>query len=86
MEREPGRLQLRIVLRGDEHVDEIVTAEHAKTVVVLATVCTSALGETGDFCEVPCHVWLDEPLGRREVVDGVSGEVVPYKNVYATLG
>jgi hypothetical protein len=26
MENEPGRLQLRFVLSGDEHVDEIVVA------------------------------------------------------------
>jgi hypothetical protein len=75
-----------LVLRGDEHVDDIVVAEDATAVVVLATVCTPVTGEPGACCEVPCHVWLDEPLGRREVVDGVSGEVVPYKNVYATLG
>jgi hypothetical protein len=86
MEREPGRLQVRFVLCGDEHVDDIVVAEDADTVAVLGSVCTSESGEDRECCEVPCHVYLERPLGRRVVVDGVTGEVVPYKNVYATLG
>lgn len=85
MEREAGRLQLRYVLWRDEHVDEILVAEDATTVAVLATVCTP---ETGDLesCEIPYSVYLEGPLGGRAVVDGVTGRVVPYKNVYATLG
>ena len=86
MEREPGRLQLRLELRGDEHVDEIVVAEDDEAVVAFATVCTSTAGEVGPSCEVPCHVYLDCPLGERTVIDGTSGREVPYKNVYATLG
>jgi hypothetical protein len=31
------------------------------------------------------HVYLEETLGDRTVVDGVSGDAVPYKNVYAAL-
>jgi len=86
MEREAGRLQVRYVLWRDEHVDDIVVAEDAETVVVLGTVCTPNLDESGDSCEVPCHVYLDDALGGRTVIDGVTGEVVPYKNVYETLG
>ena len=32
------------------------------------------------------HVYLESPLGDRTVIDGVSGDAVPYKNVYAALG
>jgi hypothetical protein len=86
MEREASRLQVRFVLWRDEHVDEIVVAEDATTVAVLGTVCTPETGDEREACEVPCHVYLESPLGERAVVDGVTGRSVPYKNVYATLG
>ncbi len=85
MEREPGRLQVRYVLRGDEHVDDIVVAEDDHAVVVLATVCTSAAGEAGERVEGPWHVYLDEPLAGRAVIDGATGDQVPYYNVYLDL-
>jgi hypothetical protein len=85
MEREPRRLQVRLELCGDEHVDEITVAEDSDCVVVLATVCASVTSESGDVCEVPCHVYLETPLAAREVVDGATGEPIPYKNVYAAL-
>ena len=84
MEREPGRLQLRYVLRGDEEMYEIEVAEDDRTVVVTATVLTGADAEA-DACECPWHVYLDRPLGDRTVVDGVGGQPVPYVNVYAQL-
>lgn len=87
LEREPCRLQLRFGLCGDEHVDDILVAEDACTVVVFATVCVSMGSEAGaDGCEGPWHVYLERPLGTRVVVDGVSGNGVPYKNVYAGIG
>lgn len=86
MEREPRRLQLRLVLGGDEHVDDIAVAEDDRTVVVFATVCASVSGETDDHCDVPCHVYLERPLAGREVIDGTRGTALPYKNVYAALG
>jgi hypothetical protein len=82
MEREAGRLQLRFVLRGDQHVDDIVVAEDDAVVVVFATVCTAVVGEEGPAIEGPWHVYLDRPLGDRQVVDGSSGADVPYSNVY----
>jgi hypothetical protein len=85
MEREPGRLQLRYVLRGDQHVDDIVVAEDDDAVVVFATVCMSLAGSSGEACEVPFHVYLDRPLGDRTVIDGVSDKPVPYSNVYERL-
>lgn len=30
----------------------------------------------------PWHVYLDNPLGDRTVIDGSSGAIVPYKDIY----
>jgi hypothetical protein len=70
---------------SDEHIDDIVVAEDEQTVVVFGTVCTAAGGEEGGWCEVPCHVYLRTPLGGRTVIDGTTGEAVPYKNIHAEL-
>jgi hypothetical protein len=85
MEREPGRLQLRFVLRGDEHVDDIVVAEDDESVVVYAIVCASVAGTDGQAWEGPWHVYLGQPLANRVVIDGVTGSPVPYRNIYAEL-
>ena len=85
MEREPGRLQLRYVTCGDEHIDYIEVAEDDDSVVVLGTVCTSVMGEDGDAVECPYHKYLERPLGERTVIDGFGGEPVPFKNVYAEM-
>jgi hypothetical protein len=55
-------------------------------VVVFATVCTSAADEVGTVCEGPWHVYLQDPLGDRSVIDGASGKAVLFKNVYTSLG
>ena len=52
---------------------------------MLGMICVSAALEEGEPCESPTHVYLDAPLGGRAVIDGFSGEVVPYKNVLADL-
>ena len=85
MEREPGRLQLRYVNRGDQHMDHIFVAEDDDTVVVFAMSCISPLGEEGDAVDSPYHEYLERPLGDRIVIDGVTGEPVPYENVYDGL-
>jgi hypothetical protein len=72
-------------LGGDDHVDEIVVAEDEQAVVAFATVCMSTAREARTLCEVPCHVYLERPLGGRTVIDGTSGRELPYKNVYAML-
>jgi hypothetical protein len=77
-EREPGRLQLRVVPRRDEHVDDLLIAEDDDTVVVLGLVCTPTAGSAGgEAWDVPVHVHLEGPLGERVVVDGSTGERVP---------
>ncbi len=82
MERDPGVLQLRYVVQGAQHVDDIVIAEDDETVVVFGTVCMSVVGEDGEPIDAPAYVLLDRPLDDRTVIDGVSGEVVPYRNIY----
>jgi hypothetical protein len=55
-------------------------------VAVHGVICTAADGRYDACCDVPHHVYLDRPLGDRVVVDGFSGAVVPYRNVYLSLG
>ena len=85
MEREPRMLQLRYVVQGDQHTDEIVVVEDDETVVVSGCVCMSVVGDEGEAIDVPAHVMLERPLGDRLVIDGVSGEPVPYRNIYAGI-
>ena len=35
--------------------------------------------------DAPFHVYLEEPLGQRRVVDAISGCDVPHRNVLADL-
>jgi hypothetical protein len=86
MEQEPGLLHLRYVIQGDQHVDEIVTAEDDETVVVLGCVCMSVVGDDGPPIDSPAFVLLDQPVGDRTVIDGVSGAPLPFRNVYEGIG
>ncbi|MBE2317839.1 hypothetical protein DVA67_017790 [Solirubrobacter sp. CPCC 204708] len=82
LEREPGMLQLRYVVQGAQHVDAISLAEDDETVVVFGTVCMSVAGEDGEPIDCPAYLELQRPLQERTVIDGVSGAVVPYRNIY----
>ena len=84
-EREPGRLQLRFVIDVDEHMHDIVVVEDDDTVVVSAAVCSPTTGVWRDQVEAPFHVYLDEPLGERRVIDALTGREVPYKDVWAEI-
>jgi hypothetical protein len=84
-EREPGRLQLRLVLARDEHVDDIVVDEEDDRVIAFASVCTPTTGAHPEQMEGPFHVYLERPLGDRTVVDALSGRTLPYRNVLAEL-
>ena len=84
-EREPGRLQLRLVVDRDEHIDDIVVDETDDTIVVFAAVCSPATGARRDLCDCPFHVYLKEPLGERRVIDALSGRELPYRNVWDEL-
>ena len=78
-EREPGRMQLRLVLTRDEHVDE------EDRIVAFAAVCSPTIGGHPEQMEGPFHVYLEEPLGERKVIDALSGRELPYRNVLAGL-
>lgn len=86
MEAEPGLLQLRYVLQGDQHMDEIVTAEDEESVIVFGCVCMSVVGDEGEPIDAPAYVVLERPLGDRLVVDGVSGAPLPFRNIYEGIG
>jgi hypothetical protein len=81
-EREPGRLQLRYHTQREEHVDLILVAETDTEVVVFGTVCTPVGLLPGHETDCPYHVYLDQPLGERQVIDAVVDAPVPYFNVY----
>ena len=78
-EREPGRLQLRVPLRGDEGVCDVVVDEDEKTVRVRALVCYDEEDGPGSHERVNCpvHVYLDRPLQGRQVVDVQTGAALP---------
>ena len=83
MEREPGRLQLRYAMQDEEHLHEIVVAEtddsgHRVRDDLRAGRPTCARASV----ESPYHVYLDQPLGERVVIDAVSELPIPYFNVY----
>jgi hypothetical protein len=79
-EREPGRLQLRVPLCGDEGVCEVVVEEDEKTVRVRALVCYGDdEDESGihEYVNCPVHVYLDRPPQGRQVVDVETGAALP---------
>src|SRR3954451_20348566 len=85
MEREERRLQVRFVLAGDQHIDDIVVAEDENTVVVLGTVCVSVFGDGGEAVDCRANFCLRRPLGNRTVSDGSNGEPIPYENVWTHI-
>lgn len=85
MEREPGRLQLRVPLRGREGVCSVLVDEDDESVTVLVLVCGEG-DSTGGWVDCPVHVVLDQPLGNRTVRDLVrQRRRVAYRNVYRDL-
>ena len=71
-EREPGRLQLRVVLRPGEWVDDVLVEEHDDRVAVLILVGGDAT-DRSDEVDCPVHVYLSAPLAGRRVVDRSRG-------------
>ena len=85
MEREPGRLQLRVALRPKEGVCNVLFEEDEESVAVLVLVCGEA-DRRGDPVNCPVHIYLEQPLGERAVLDVVNNRrPVPYRNVYQEL-
>lgn len=85
MERELGRLQLRVALREGEGVCSVLFEENAASVKVLILVCGEADPDT-EYVDCPTHIYLDQPLGDRPVLDVVrERRPVPYRNVYRDI-
>lgn len=67
-EREPGRLQLRVILCPRESVYEVIVEESDTRIEVLVLICGDReIG--GEPIDCPVHVYLESPLAGREVID-----------------
>ncbi|MCL4287765.1 MAG: hypothetical protein KJ006_08970 [Thermoleophilia bacterium] len=85
MEREPGRLQLRVPLHGREGVCSVLFEEDETSVTVLILVCGEDDPKRG-WVDCPVHIDLEQRLGDRRVVDLVRPDrPVPYRDVYWNL-
>ena len=49
------------------------------------SVCSPTTGVWREQFEGPFHVYLDEPLGERRVIDALTGREVPYKDIWAEI-
>jgi hypothetical protein len=81
-ERDPGRLQLRVALGGcDNGVCDAIVEENEDTVRVRLLVCydEDRFDESKDreYMNCPIHVYLNEPLAGRTVIDVETDEPVP---------
>jgi hypothetical protein len=72
-EREPGRLQLRVDLQPDESVCDVLLEERHDVIEVLILVCGGHRPAGAGVWNAPVHVYLDEPLRDRRVIDAVRG-------------
>lgn len=78
-EREPGRLQLRVALGGeDKGVCKADVEEDDEAIRVRLFICYDRFGDHDrEYLNCPVHVYLDEPLGDRRVIDLVTGRELP---------
>lgn len=70
-EREPGRLQLRAIIRADEGVCEAIAVEDEETVQVRVLLCYEDSDEPlvdREALDCPVHVYLEAPLASRTVI------------------
>ena len=67
-EREPGRLQLRAILRPGENLCDVLVEENDARVEVLVLVC-GEIEHLTEAIDCPVHVYLSGALGDRRVVD-----------------
>jgi len=80
-EREAGRVQLRVALRGSEGVCDAIVEEDEENVVVRLLVCCDENSfeedEDHEYVNCPIHVYLQKPLGDRSVIDVETDRPVP---------
>ena len=77
----PHGLQLRVLLSGDEGVCDVSVEEDEDAVRVRVHVCYSVPrskdGVDRAHRNCPVHLYLNEPLGDRTVIDLETGRAVP---------
>ena len=80
-ERGPGRLQLRVALTGDEGVCDVAFEEDEDAVRVRLILCyDEGLHEDvskREYINCPVHIYLEQPLSGRSVIDVETDEPVP---------
>jgi hypothetical protein len=79
-EREPGRLQLRVALTRGEGVCQAIVDEGPDTIHVRLLVCYDEDEEydpKAEYCNCPVHVYLEQPLNDRKVIDIETDQEVP---------
>jgi hypothetical protein len=79
-EREPGRLQLRVPLTSSEGVCEVIVEEHEEKILVRVLVCFEEdedFEPRPEYVNCPVHVYLDQPLSDRAVIDHESEAALP---------
>lgn len=78
-ERRPARLQLRIVMSCDEGICDAIAEETDDRVYVRVILCYDEREQSSkvDYVDCPTHVYLEQPLGNRVVVDAFTGLEVP---------
>jgi len=84
-EREPGRLQLRVELFAGEGVCDIDFEETQDSIAVELFVC----GDVTDrnvICDCPVHIYLDQLLNGRSVIDVLSGQTVEERRIVPARG
>lgn len=76
-ERDPGRLQLRVIVHPrTEGACKAIVEENDDEIRVRVLVCYQEVDED-EYMNCPIHVYLEKPLNARAVIDVDSGEVLP---------
>jgi hypothetical protein len=78
-EREPGRLQLRVVMSTCDGICDAIVEECEDRVYVRVVLCyDDSVEPTADqYANCPTHVYLEKPLGERKVIDAETDRVLP---------
>ena len=78
-EREPGRLQLRVEMSLDEGICDAIAEECDDRVFVRVMMCydPNEPREDDTLMNCPVHVYLEQPLGDRKVIDAATGDELP---------
>jgi hypothetical protein len=78
-EREPGRLQLRVLLLSStEGICEAIVDEDEDSVKVRVILCYEEGNDADpEYIDCPVHVYLEKPLNGRDVIDVDNERALP---------